>query len=69
MTQPPSDPDRSKPRAKTCPRCGAAFTCDLSGHCWCMDEAARLPMPVEGGDCLCPSCLRAEAARREADQP
>lgn len=30
-----------------------------------MDEAYRLPMPSDGGDCLCPDCLR-KAAGREA---
>ncbi|WP_458757912.1 cysteine-rich CWC family protein [Afipia sp. TerB] len=68
MTHPSPD-HTAQPRALACPRCGAAFTCDLSGHCWCMDEAARLPMPAEGEDCLCPSCLRAEAAKRAAGQP
>lgn len=48
-------------RALNCPRCGTAFTCDLSGHCWCMDETAKLPMPAEGEDCLCQVCLRAAA--------
>jgi len=28
-----------------------------------MDEAYRLPMPSDGGDCLCPDCLRKAAAR------
>jgi hypothetical protein len=28
-----------------------------------MDETATLPMPAEGEDCLCPACLRSEAAR------
>jgi hypothetical protein len=30
-----------------------------------MDEAYRLPMPADGGDCLCPDCLRKAAARAE----
>jgi hypothetical protein len=51
-------------RALNCPRCGTAFTCDLSGHCWCMDEPAKLPMPAEGEDCLCQTCLRVVAAER-----
>jgi len=50
-----------------CARCGAAFTCDLSGHCWCAEETVKLPMPREGGDCLCPACLRASA--HGLDQP
>jgi 1-acyl-sn-glycerol-3-phosphate acyltransferase len=49
-------------RALACARCGAAFTCDLSGACWCVAEAARLPMPTDGEDCLCPACLRAATA-------
>jgi hypothetical protein len=65
----PSPASTTQPRALACPRCGTAFTCDLSGRCWCADEAARLPMPTEGEDCLCPNCLRTEAARREAGQP
>jgi hypothetical protein len=33
-----------------------------------MEEAYRLPMPSDGGDCLCPDCLR-KAAARAADAP
>ena len=51
-------------RTLSCARCGTAFTCDLSGHCWCMNEPAKLPMPAGGEDCLCPACLRAAAAER-----
>ncbi|WP_081602530.1 cysteine-rich CWC family protein [Afipia felis] len=50
-------------RKVVCSRCGTEFTCDLSGHCWCAEETVRLPMPREGEDCLCPSCLRASAHR------
>ncbi|HJZ19555.1 MAG TPA: hypothetical protein VJ226_01275 [Bradyrhizobium sp.] len=46
------------PRRLSCSGCGAEFTCDLSGTCWCAEETARLPMPVEDGDCLCRDCLR-----------
>jgi len=28
-----------------------------------MEEDFRMPMPLEGGDCLCPDCLRKAAAR------
>jgi hypothetical protein len=49
-------------RQLTCSRCGTEFGCDLSGACWCKDEAARLPMPVDGEDCLCRDCLRKAAA-------
>ena len=34
------------------------FSCSLYGPCWCAEEAVRLPMPVDGGDCLCRDCLR-----------
>lgn len=52
-------------RQLACSRCGTAFTCSLSGPCWCADESFRLPMPVDGEDCLCPACLRKMA--RQAD--
>ena len=50
------------PRRLICAGCGTEFGCDLSGQCWCMEEAAKLPMPTEGGDCLCRECLRKKAA-------
>ncbi|WP_245259223.1 cysteine-rich CWC family protein [Afipia clevelandensis] len=50
-------------RTLSCARCGTAFTCNLSGSCWCSDETAKLPLPAEGEDCLCQACLRAAAAR------
>jgi hypothetical protein len=59
-------PVRVLQRALTCARCGTPFTCDLSGQCWCDEEAAKLPMPTTGEDCLCRNCLRAEAERRAA---
>jgi hypothetical protein len=34
----------------------------MPGPCWCAEETARLPMPVEGEDCLCRDCLRKAAA-------
>jgi hypothetical protein len=51
------------PRRLACSGCGTEFGCDLSGTCWCAEETARLPMPVEGGDCLCRDCLRKAAAQ------
>jgi HAD superfamily hydrolase (TIGR01509 family) len=50
------------PRRLSCARCGTEFSCDLSGRCWCMDEPATLPMPSDGGDCLCRDCLRDAAS-------
>ncbi|WP_084799660.1 cysteine-rich CWC family protein [Bradyrhizobium sp. Ai1a-2] len=55
----------STPRQLSCRRCGTAFTCSLSGECWCVAESYRLPMPAhDGGDCLCPDCLRALASQQ-----
>ena len=55
-------------RTKTCARCGAVFGCSTSTGCWCAGEPYRLPMPAPGSidDCMCPTCLRAEAAKRQA---
>jgi hypothetical protein len=49
-------------RRLACSGCGTEFSCDLSGQCWCAAEAAVLPMPVAGEDCLCRDCLRKAAA-------
>jgi hypothetical protein len=49
------------PRRLACSGCGTEFSCSLSGSCWCADETAKLPMPVDGGDCLCRDCLRQAA--------
>ena len=49
-----------------CARCGAAFSCEPAGDCWCKHEEARLPVPVEGEGCegcLCAACLRQAAAK------
>jgi hypothetical protein len=53
-------------RRLTCSGCGTEFGCDLSGNCWCTEETARLPMPAQGGDCLCRDCLRKAAAARSS---
>ena len=50
------------PRAMTCAHCGAPFSCG-GPDCWCAAEADRLPMPTDpAATCLCPDCLRAQAA-------
>lgn len=56
------------PRRLACSGCGTEFTCSLEGPCWCSEETYRLPMPVDGGDCLCPDCLR-KAAAQAAEPP
>jgi hypothetical protein len=50
------------PRRLVCSLCGTQFTCSLDASCWCAKEAARMPMPLEGADCLCRECLRKMAA-------
>ncbi|WP_249159879.1 cysteine-rich CWC family protein [Bradyrhizobium tropiciagri] len=50
--------ENTSPRRLACARCGSEFSCTLGGPCWCSDESFRLPMPADGGDCLCPACLR-----------
>jgi len=49
-------------RRVVCSRCGTEFTCALAGPCWCAEEDVRLPMPLDGEDCLCRECLRKAAA-------
>jgi hypothetical protein len=54
--------ESAKPRGLICASCGTEFTCDPAGACWCMEEAVRLPLPMEGRDskyqdCLCRACL------------
>jgi hypothetical protein len=61
MTNPLAHPPGPAPRRLACARCGTEFRCDLSAACWCHEEMARLPMPVDGEDCLCLDCLRAAA--------
>jgi hypothetical protein len=58
MTNPKQGPAS---RRLACSACGTAFACSLDGNCWCAEETARLPMPIEGEDCLCPQCLRRAA--------
>jgi hypothetical protein len=55
-------------RRLACSRCGTEFTCGLSGPCWCAEEVARLPMPLDGEDCLCRDCLR-KAAGEVSESP
>jgi hypothetical protein len=58
---------RSQPaRLLACSGCGTEFSCAQSGQCWCAAEAAALPMPAIGEDCLCQQCLRKAAAQARA---
>ncbi|QOZ31728.1 hypothetical protein XH92_08445 [Bradyrhizobium sp. CCBAU 53421] len=64
-----SSTDRSEPtspRRLACTACGSEFSCSPAGSCWCSDESFRLPMPADGGDCLCPACLRKLAEQQAA---
>jgi hypothetical protein len=54
-------------RRAACARCGAAFSCEPAGDCWCKHVDVRLPMPAEGEareGCLCAECLCKAAAAR-----
>ncbi|MDP1584384.1 MAG: hypothetical protein Q8M18_13265 [Bradyrhizobium sp.] len=68
MTNRPEPPAPTS-RRLACAGCGTEFSCSLSGPCWCSEEAARLPMPSDGGDCLCRDCLRKAAAQVESTTP
>ncbi|WYJ43939.1 cysteine-rich CWC family protein [Bradyrhizobium sp. 2S1] len=57
--------EQTSPRRLACTACGSDFSCSLGGPCWCSDEDFRLPLPTDGGDCLCPSCLR-KLAKQQA---
>jgi hypothetical protein len=57
--------EATAPASSACSRCGAAFSCNPAGDCWCKEEPDRLPMPSaneKGAACVCPSCFRALAA-------
>ncbi|HSY55423.1 MAG TPA: cysteine-rich CWC family protein [Bradyrhizobium sp.] len=56
-------------RRVICSRCGTEFTCARSGPCWCAEEDVRLPMPLDGEDCLCRECLRSAAANQVSHKP
>jgi len=61
--------DAPQPRRLACARCGAEFSCNLAGGCWCNDETFRLPMPTSAdADCLCPDCLRRMAQEQQQQQ-
>jgi ribosomal protein S14 len=66
LTQAGPNPKSAGRRTLACARCGAEFTCNLHGPCWCSEETVRLPLPTPTGptgfdDCLCRDCLRALA--------
>ncbi|MCB2201064.1 cysteine-rich CWC family protein [bacterium] len=53
-------PFRGNPR-RTCPQCGAAFTCDLAAgkkDCWCTAFPPLMPLDENAKECLCPECLK-----------
>ncbi len=63
---------RAGSRRLTCARCGAAFGCGVDDEtCWCARVDARLPLPQDAADCLCPDCLQALArsVAHSADRP
>ncbi|PYD61357.1 hypothetical protein CFR72_14745 [Gluconacetobacter entanii] len=43
-----------------CKKCGADFSCQPEGACWCMEKPRGLPVPTDDqAGCLCPVCLDA----------
>jgi hypothetical protein len=51
-----------RPGERACPRCGAVFVCGNEAgakSCWCAELPPVLSVPGAGGDCYCPTCLRA----------
>jgi hypothetical protein len=64
----------TEPEQKTCPRCGARFTCCAPNACWCADFPPLAAVQAES-DCLCPKCLQQATAlervlaRREQNSP
>jgi hypothetical protein len=68
LTETGLSPQKTGSRQLACARCGAEFSCNLHGPCWCGEEAVKLPLPKPGttsatgfDDCLCRDCLRAVA--------
>jgi prepilin-type processing-associated H-X9-DG protein/prepilin-type N-terminal cleavage/methylation domain-containing protein len=46
----------TEPEQKSCPRCGAQFSCCASQNCWCAEHPPLARISPES-DCLCPICL------------
>ena len=55
------NPAPSENGQRACPRCGDAFTCDLSAgseKCWCFDRPRVITAKNSTREgCLCPTCL------------
>jgi hypothetical protein len=65
---------RADRRADRCPRCDAAFACEIAtGACWCARVALtpeRREQLAAGYDgCLCPGCLRELEATSPGARP
>ncbi len=63
---------RRPARRKTCPRCGANFTCGPSEgkeRCWCDELPPTNLSAAPGNQCLCPECLRAVVATTTSGSP
>lgn len=56
-------------RTKTCPSCGAGFSCGMdaqTGCCWC-DDLPTIMAPDPELSCLCPDCLKATLRAKISD--
>jgi hypothetical protein len=52
---------------KTCPKCGAEFSCEGEKDCWCEKVQIHKPQMIEimerYTDCICPDCMRKYEAK------
>jgi hypothetical protein len=62
MEQKPMSQQSESAGSRTCPQCGAAFTCGIAeasrsdARCWCFDLPPVMPVRADTA-CLCPACL------------
>lgn len=59
-------------RVKTCPECGAEFTCGPAtgkARCWCDDLPPLPPSFAPEASCLCPACLAKAVEKALAPKP
>ncbi|MFM7023930.1 MAG: hypothetical protein ACKOXB_13245 [Flavobacteriales bacterium] len=49
--------DNRKERIKCCSHCNNSFSC-FTKDCWCAELPLVMPLKTDGGNCLCPDCLK-----------
>jgi hypothetical protein len=53
-------------RKKVCSQCQTEFSC-FTENCWCAELPQIMPLS-EGGDCLCPDCLKVTIDKKFEEQ-